>query len=154
MKITFVALLAASVSCEWVDSSLFSLWSSLLAHPLVALSLFTWYSHLSFAAAHLFSAPYSAAAYLRALASRKAVAQVQTPPIDPPIRCIGGCDPSTPQTRGSPTVGQIPQPIPQVPCGTGTCPPGQVCCNEDCGICATPDTDCETVQSCDEDEDV
>jgi hypothetical protein len=29
-----------------------------------------------------------------------------------------------------------------VPCGPTTCPPGQVCCNESCGICTPPDGMC------------
>jgi hypothetical protein len=29
-----------------------------------------------------------------------------------------------------------------VPCGPTVCPPGQVCCNESCGICTPPDGVC------------
>ena len=35
------------------------------------------------------------------------------------------------------------------PCGSKTCPPGQVCCNRSCGICAPPDGMC-TQQVCED----
>jgi hypothetical protein len=47
----------------------------------------------------------------------------------------------------SDTTGGTPAPTGSVACGPRTCPAGQVCCNESCGICTEPGGFC-TQQFC------